>query len=156
MTQAHTSMVIITPIALTDVELVAGILAASAVKPAWSPHAIATFLQQPGVKGLIACYNDDPAGVLLYRLVLSEAEILTLGVAKEFRRRGVARALMIRAAENIESAGGLKVFLEVAVDNKAAEELYKNLGYVSISTRHNYYQVDNYFINAEVFCKNLI
>lgn len=149
-------MITLAPIAATDTELVAGILAASAVKPDWSSHAIATFMGHPGVQGLIAYYGGNPAGVLLYRHILNEAEILTLGVTEACRRRGIARALMDQAHANIEAAGGLKVFLEVAVNNKGAEKLYKKLGYVSISTRLNYYQVDNYFINAEVFCKNLI
>lgn len=149
-------VIMITPIAPTDAELVAGVLAVSTVKPAWTADDIATFIHQPGVHGFMANYGGYPAGVLLYRQVLSEAEILTLGVAKEFQRRGVARALMAEAHVNIEAAGGEKVFLEVAVNNKAAEKLYKTLGYISISTRHNYYSVDDYFINAEVFCKSLI
>ncbi len=146
----------IAPITPTDAELVAGILAASLVKPVWTARDIATFIHQPGVHGFTAIYEGYPAGVLLYRQVLAEAEILTLGVAKEFQRRGIATALMAEAHINIETTGGTKVFLEVAVNNKSAEKLYKNLGYISINTRHNYYQVDDYFINAEVFCKSFI
>ncbi len=154
--QDRGGVITIMPIASTDAELVAGILAASEVKPAWAARDIATFIQQPGVHGFVASYDDYPAGVLLYRLILPEAEILTLGVAREFQRRGVAAALMAKLHVKIKAAGGEKVFLEVAVNNKAAEELYKNLGYISISTRNNYYRVGDYFINAEVFCKNLI
>lgn len=154
--QNRGAVIMIAPIGPTDAQLVAGILAASTVKPPWTAHDIATFIHQPGVHGLMANYAGYPAGVLLYRQVLSEAEILTLGVAREFQRRGVAAALMAQAHVNIEAAGGAKVFLEVAVNNKAAEKLYKTLGYISISTRRNYYRVDDYFINAEVFCKNLI
>ncbi len=148
--------IMIAPIALADTELVAGILAASTVKPAWTASDIATFIHQPGIHGLIAKYGSYPAGVLLYRQVLSEAEILTLGVAREFQRRGVERALMAEAHVNIEAAGGVKIFLEVAVNNKAAEKLYKTLGYISINTRHNYYRIGDYFIDAEIFCKSLI
>lgn len=152
----HGDVIVIAPIVPTDAQLVAGILAASRVKPAWTAPDIAAFIHQPGVHGLRANYTGYPAGVLLYRQVLAEAEILTLGVAKEFQRRGVAAALMAQTHMNIEAAGGTKVFLEVAVNNKAAEKLYKTRGYISINTRHNYYRVDDYFIDAEVFCKNLI
>lgn len=148
--------ILVTPIVPTAAELVAGILAASGVEPAWGAHDIATFIHQPGVHGLIANYAGYPAGVLLYRQILSEAEILTLGVAREFQRRGIAAALMAKLHKNVQAAGGEKVFLEVAVNNKAAEQLYKSQGYISVNTRHNYYRVNDYFINAEVFCKSLI
>lgn len=144
------------PIAATDVELVAGILAASGVKPPWSAPSLATFMGHPGVQGLIAHYGDQPAGVLLYRHILGEAEVLTLGVTKAYRRRGIARALLVQAHADIEGAGGGKVFLEVAANNNGAVKLYKSLGYVALSTRLNYYQMDDYCINAEVFCKSLI
>lgn len=154
--QDRGGVITITPIVSAAAELVAGILAASGLKPAWTDHDIATFIHQPGVHGFVASYDDYPAGVLLYRLILPEAEILTLGVAREFQRRGMAAALMAKLHVNIKAAGGEKVFLEVAVNNKAAEGLYKSQGYTSVSTRNNYYRVSDYFINAEVLCKNLI
>jgi ribosomal-protein-alanine N-acetyltransferase len=42
------------------------------------------------------------------------------------------------------------VFLEVARDNAAAIALYKKMGFSLISTRKNYYQINNTRVDALV------
>jgi len=63
-----------------------------------------------------------------------EREILNLAVAMEYRRLGVASALI----EHDRKRGGT-VFLEVRESNAAAIDLYKSTGFVEISKRRGYY-----------------
>jgi ribosomal-protein-alanine N-acetyltransferase len=65
-----------------------------------------------------------------------EVEILNLAVAPEFRRRGIARALLAPLLEGVHGA----VFLEVRESNSAARNLYKSIGFEEISRRPDYYR----------------
>lgn len=53
-----------------------------------------------------------------------------LFVAATARKRGVARALMDQARDFAAEAGALRLILETAEDNHAAQVLYESLGYV--------------------------
>jgi len=85
---------------------------------------------------LLALTEGRAAGFCAWRQTApDEAELLNLGVDPEFRRQGVARALL--AALSSVASGTL--FLEVAADNTAAIELYKKLGWQGIGVRPGYY-----------------
>ncbi|HVX04536.1 MAG TPA: GNAT family N-acetyltransferase [Rhodanobacteraceae bacterium] len=61
-----------------------------------------------------------------------------LFVAPAARQRGVARALMDRARDFATEAGALRLILETAEDNHAAQALYESLGYVRESGERHY------------------
>ena len=76
-------------------------------------------------------------GFLLGRVIADEAELLTVAVYPDARRKGVGRALVndfIGACEGVAS-----VFLEVAADNAAAIALYESLGFDRVGLRKRYY-----------------
>jgi ribosomal protein S18 acetylase RimI-like enzyme len=52
-----------------------------------------------------------------------------LFVVPEARNRGVARKLMERARRLAEDTGAKGIVLETAIDNRAAQALYEDLGY---------------------------
>jgi ribosomal protein S18 acetylase RimI-like enzyme len=61
-----------------------------------------------------------------------------LFVASGARKRGVARALMDRARDFDTEKGALRLILETAEDNHAAQALYESLGYVRESGERHY------------------
>jgi len=61
-----------------------------------------------------------------------------LYVAPAARKRGVARALMDRARDFAMETGALRLILETAEDNHAAQALYESLGYVRESGERHY------------------
>lgn len=90
---------------------------------------------------LIADLNGEIAGFLIFRMVFSgdaahpaEREILNLAVRHAFRRQGIASALI---SELLKSSGA--VFLEVRESNRAAQNLYRKLGFAEVGRRPNYY-----------------
>jgi [ribosomal protein S18]-alanine N-acetyltransferase len=89
----------------------------------------------PGVWGFI----DDRGGMLLGRLTVDEAEVLTLAVAPETRRQGIARELLHAMCNEARLRGGRMMFLEVAVGNVAARDLYRRFGFTEAGRRRNYY-----------------
>ena len=93
----------------------------------------------PGVIGLLAIEGDDPAGFILVRLVADEAEVLTVVVTPEFRRRGIGKILLTEAVRRSALLGGVAMFLEVAEDNTEACALYAGMRFQSVGMRRNYY-----------------
>lgn len=108
---------------------------ATAFEAPWTPAAFANLLGQTGV----FCLATGADGFILCRVVADEAEILTLAVRPEARRRGLARALVDVANEAARLRGSTRLFLEVAEDNTAAIELYRRSGFASVGRRRGYY-----------------
>jgi [ribosomal protein S18]-alanine N-acetyltransferase len=102
---------------------------------AWGADAISLQLALPGAFGLI----DERGGFLLGRVTVDEAEVLTLAVAPHARRQGIARSLLEAACKETRLRGGQTMFLEVAVNNVPARELYRRFGFVEVGKRHRYY-----------------
>ena len=64
-----------------------------------------------------------------------ELDLRLLGVAPRARRRGVAAALMARAAERAVESGFAAVVLKTAPDMRGAHRLYEALGYARAPER---------------------
>lgn len=108
---------------------------AEAFHAPWDAAAFASLLGQTGVFAIRA--SD---GFILCRVVLDEAEILTLAVRPAARRAGLGHRLTQAAAAFAGRAGADRLFLEVAEDNDAARALYARLGFVQTGRRRNYYE----------------
>jgi ribosomal-protein-alanine acetyltransferase len=72
-------------------------------------------------------------------VVLPEAELETIVVAREWQRRGVARRLFAALVEELSAAGVQDVHLEVRGSNGAAMGFYRTLGFVEMGRRRGYY-----------------
>jgi ribosomal-protein-alanine N-acetyltransferase len=83
--------------------------------------------------------KGTPTGFALSRVVVDEAEILTVAVAPSARRAGLATLLLQHHLGRLAAAGARKVFLEVAEDNVAAIRLYRRHGFDEIARRNAYY-----------------
>lgn len=68
------------------------------------------------------------------------AEILTIGVARAWQRRGLGAALLAALLDQAQEAGAREVFLEVRSDDDGARRLYEDAGFEGIGIRPNYYQ----------------
>jgi len=66
-------------------------------------------------------------------------EILNLAVLPDFRKLGLATALLRRGFEVCKKMGIAQSFLDVKISNTPAIELYKKFGYVQIGVRKKYY-----------------
>ncbi len=57
--------------------------------------------------------------------------VVNVGVHPDYRRQGIAQHLMQAALEFIRQRGGTTAILQVDVDNEAAQNLYRRLGFVA-------------------------
>jgi ribosomal-protein-alanine N-acetyltransferase len=88
-----------------------------------------------GQRCRVAVVEGRIAGFIVTRQTApGENEILNLAVGREFRRRGVARALLAEAL----AAGGAW-YLEVRESNSAAAALYRQAGFRAVGVRRGYY-----------------
>ncbi len=110
--------------------------------PPWDAQTIASLIEHPAAAAFVAQVREPKAmaGFVIGQLAADEAEILSIGVAPEWQRRGVARGMMeglVRAARRAEAK---RLFLEVAEDNKAAMALYEALNFAAVGRRKGYYE----------------
>lgn len=80
-----------------------------------------------------------PQGFVLSRVVLDEAEILTIALAPEARGHGCARPLLDRHLDELSRRGVRTVHLEVEDGNAPAIALYRRAGFREIGRRTGYY-----------------
>jgi ribosomal-protein-alanine N-acetyltransferase len=119
-----------------DAGLLAAIHAtAFAPEQAWPERTMRTLVTLPGVMALLA----EEEGLLLLRQAADEAEVLTLAVRPEARRRGVAMALMETGLVLLSAGGARRMLLEVAAENTAALALYTGLGFTRAGERRDYF-----------------
>lgn len=110
-------------------------LHATCFAEAWDEAAFTSLMTSPGVGALLATSAEGPVGLLLYRVVAEEAEILTIGVDPNLRGRGAGRSLL-QALLNLKIP---QVFLEVASRNEDAIKLYSDAGFKQVGLRKAYY-----------------
>jgi len=79
-------------------------------------------------------------GFAIFQFAADEAEILSIAVAEETRRQGVASSLMEAAIAACQEKLISCIYLEVAEGNAAALRLYEKFGFLGIAHRKNYYQ----------------
>ncbi len=115
-------------------------LSARCLEEAWSDAAVGGILSTPGTFGFIALVRDSPHAFILCRAAGGECEVLALGTVPDGRRKGLARGLVERAAEQAALHGATRMVLEVAEDNGAARGLYARCGFSAVGRRARYYR----------------
>lgn len=110
--------------------------------PPWDAVSIGRLIESPAAASFIAQIREPRvlAGFVIGQIAADEAEVLSIGVAPEWQRRGIARHMMqglVRAARRAEVK---RIFLEVAADNVEATGLYRSLGFKASGARKGYYK----------------
>ncbi|PVE24748.1 ribosomal-protein-alanine acetyltransferase [Microvirga sp. KLBC 81] len=108
----------------------------------WSTLELERLLAERGVvgDGLFLGPATKPTGFVLSRIVLDEAEILTLAIAPEARGRGLSIPLLERHLDELSRRGVRIVHLEVEEGNDPAIALYRHFDFKETGRREGYYQ----------------
>lgn len=83
--------------------------------------------------------QEAAAGFFLSRTGFEEEELLLLGVAPQYRRLGLGRALLDWLERDAAARGATRLLLEMREGNPA-EHLYRGFGFARIGRRPNYYR----------------
>jgi ribosomal-protein-alanine N-acetyltransferase len=110
----------------------------------WSDVEFAALLGQEPVFGYLvreAGRHASPlAGFVLARLAAGEAEILTIAVARAYRRLGLGWKLIDAVLRRLHAERAEALFLEVDETNAPALALYRRLGFREVGRRPGYYR----------------
>ncbi|WP_298910226.1 ribosomal protein S18-alanine N-acetyltransferase [uncultured Aliiroseovarius sp.] len=100
----------------------------------WSADEIAQLQTSPLVFTVA-----QPNGFAMGRVVVDEAELLTVAVAPEAQGHGIGEKLLQDFECTAADRGATRAFLEVADDNAAARALYRKAGWSTCGQRPAYY-----------------
>jgi ribosomal-protein-alanine N-acetyltransferase len=106
----------------------------------WSDGDIETMLLDRAVLAHRATLGRSLVGFILSRLIVDEAEILSVAVNASRRGKGLARRLLDLHLRRLAGLGARAVFLEVGQDNVPALRLYKRAGFREVGRREAYYR----------------
>ena len=83
--------------------------------------------------------NGAFAGYAIFHLMEADSELLTIAVAPEFQRKGIASALLRHGLGKLNRDKGDHCFLEVREGNSKARALYEKHGFQAYGKRERYY-----------------
>ncbi len=110
---------------------------------AFSRQQISYLLTDYNTISLVAKINSELAGFIILQLENQDdtvfGHIITLNVATDFRRLGVAQKMLAESENLLRSRGISECRLEVRQDNHVAIKLYKQLGYSEVGMLEHYY-----------------
>jgi len=122
---------------------------------AWNESMMRQTLLMPGALGLMAFKDDIPVGFVIDAYSVDQADIVTLGVIPAFRGKKIGDLLLETSFEHLKQNGVADLFLEVAVNNPHAIELYRRHDFKQVGKRPNYYTRGNEKIDALVMRRAL-
>lgn len=123
-----------------EIDAILAIEHASFTNP-WTREMYHAELENRGVSFCFLARDQDGSTVGFCSVwrVLDELHINNLAVLPEFRRTGVATALLRRALEHGAGSGALRATLEVRRSNDPARLLYERFGFTVAGIRRAYY-----------------
>jgi [ribosomal protein S18]-alanine N-acetyltransferase len=124
----------------SDTASISEILRDSTEAAQWPSQSYAKLAASPGAVFLVCETNAQLLGFLAARQVADEAEILNIAVHRDFRRKGVASALLLAALDKFRRSRIARVFLELRESNHPARALYERHGFVPSGKRKSYYR----------------
>lgn len=95
------------------------------------------------VSGYFCCVEETAGELCGYAVLMpgvEEAELLNIGVASAFQRKGLGGRMLSAMLKMAADKGLKRVFLEVCAENHAAIALYLRAGFLQVGVRHGYYQ----------------
>lgn len=106
----------------------------------WTADMIKSELNNPSCLYLAAVDGDTLVGYIGVQTVLDEGYINNVAVRPEYRRQGIAAALISLLVEQARAIGLAFMTLEVRESNAPAISLYEKLGFTTVGRRKNYYE----------------
>ena len=106
----------------------------------WSERSIASELENKLAFWLVALEGDMVVGYIGSQTVMDETDMMNVAVHPDYRRCGVAEALVNGLVAYLQKTGSRCLTLEVRASNAPAIALYGKLGFTEQGRRKNYYR----------------
>lgn len=106
----------------------------------WSEKSFLESMEREDTVFLAAVFEACVVGYLGCYCIAGNAEITNVAVCREFRRKGIGRMLLERLFEEASALQCTEILLEVRESNLTAAQLYRSVGFETISIRKNFYE----------------
>ena len=106
----------------------------------WSENSVASELKNKLALWLVAEEEGRVAGYIGSQTCGDESDVMNVAVHPDFRRRGMAEALVNALVAELKAMDSHCLTLEVRASNVPAIALYEKLGFSEIGRRKNYYR----------------
>ena len=106
----------------------------------WSEKSVASELNNPLAFWLVAEDNGRVAGYIGSQTVLDETDMMNVAVHPDYRKQGIATALIVDLVEELRKMGSHSLTLEVRASNENAIRVYQKLDFQQVGCRKNYYR----------------
>ncbi len=130
--------IVIEDMVTADLPTILEIERASFTTP-WSETSFFNELKKPRSFLKVARKSGRIVGYICGGWIIDEGHILDIAVHPEYRRLGIASALVSLCIERLKEEGCRFVFLEVRASNDCAKTMYEKFGFEVLGTRKNYY-----------------
>lgn len=121
----------------------------------WSLASLTSELENPLAVFLTARVEGEIAGYAGMHHVVDEGYITNVAVSPDYRRRGIARALMEHLLEYGKENRLCIITLEVRESNHAAKKLYQSLDFKETGRRRGFYEnpaEDGIIMTRNIYC----
>lgn len=106
----------------------------------WSENSVASELNNPLSLWLVAVDGDRVAGYVGSQTVMDESDMMNVAVHPDYRKQGIATALILGLVEELRKRGSRSLTLEVRASNETAISVYRKLDFQEVGRRKNYYR----------------
>ena len=106
----------------------------------WTEEAFRRELSKPDARCRLARAGSRLAGLLVAWHLSGESQLAELAVHPDFRRRGLARRLLLEMLEDARVRCAATATLEVRRGNAPAIALYRSLGFSEVGCRPRFYE----------------
>lgn len=106
----------------------------------WSENSIASELNNPLACWLVAIVDGELAAYVGSQTVLDGSDMMNIAVSPQYRRQGIAEALILALCKALKERNSICLLLEVRASNIPAISLYEKLDFIQVGRRKNYYR----------------
>lgn len=106
----------------------------------WSENSIASELKNPLSFWLVALDGERVVGYIGSQTVMDESDMMNVAVHPDYRKQGIATALIVGLVEELRNRGSHCLTLEVRASNETAISVYRKLEFQEVGRRKNYYR----------------
>lgn len=106
----------------------------------WSEEDFIRCLRQRNCIGMVAEYDEQVIGFMVYELHRDKLHVLNLSVHPDWRRCEVGAQMVARLVNKLSQQRRNKIVLEVRESNLPAQQFFAAMGFRVVSTLRNYYE----------------
>ena len=106
----------------------------------WSENSVVSELKNALSLWLVAVDGERVAGYVGSQTVMDESDMMNVAVHPDYRKQGIATALILGLVEELRKKGSHCLTLEVRASNENAISVYRKLAFQEVGRRKNYYR----------------